>query len=349
MLSKHPLDLPTDRRLRREEVLDALRLSIIAELDAINLYLQIARSIDDERVKRVFEDIAREEKTHVGEFLALLKELDAEQARELEEGAREVAELSGAAPPAAKGDPQEAAGGDFNSRLIEKFRASLTASRVVLNKLPKLVVGRGVEGVPYPVAEGGERKFAELKEVSLKFRIPQRAVDYYAKYGILDAPEASLAARQLAAAEERFLIESLLSCERAKRVKIGDWSTPGRSVTDISLALAELYKSGARKPVLLILPPNRYVNLLSISDRTGVMDVERVRALVDEIAISNALPEDTAILLLADPSVADVVIGGDGEVDYIGPEDSYHVYRAWSSLAVRVKDPSGLVILVGEK
>ncbi|MEM4871424.1 MAG: ferritin family protein, partial [Thermofilaceae archaeon] len=72
MLSKHPLDLPVGRKLSKEEVADALRLSIIAELDAISLYLQLARSIDDENVRRVFEDIAREEKTHVGEFLAVL-------------------------------------------------------------------------------------------------------------------------------------------------------------------------------------------------------------------------------------------------------------------------------------
>jgi len=51
-------------------------LTIIAELDAINLYLQLAPSIEDEKVRKVFEDVALEEKTHVGEFLAFLKNLD---------------------------------------------------------------------------------------------------------------------------------------------------------------------------------------------------------------------------------------------------------------------------------
>jgi len=66
MLSKHPLELPVDRKLSREEIADALRLSIIAELDAISLYTQLARAIDDEDVRRVLLDVAREEKTHVG-------------------------------------------------------------------------------------------------------------------------------------------------------------------------------------------------------------------------------------------------------------------------------------------
>ena len=93
MMSKSPLEVPTGRKLSREELLEALRISIIAELDAINLYMQFARAVDDERVRKVFEDVAKEEKTHVGEFLALLKLLDAEQATELSAGEKEVREL----------------------------------------------------------------------------------------------------------------------------------------------------------------------------------------------------------------------------------------------------------------
>lgn len=92
-MSKNPLDLVV-KKFTKEEIIDALRLAIVAELDAINLYSQFARSIDDEKVKKVFEDIAKEEKTHVGEFLALLKMLDPEQVRELEAGEKEVKELA---------------------------------------------------------------------------------------------------------------------------------------------------------------------------------------------------------------------------------------------------------------
>lgn len=94
MMSKNPLDLPKDRKFTIDELVEALRISIIAELDAVNLYLQFARACDDERVRRVFEDVAKEEKTHVGEFLSLLKRLDVEQASQLEAGEREVEELT---------------------------------------------------------------------------------------------------------------------------------------------------------------------------------------------------------------------------------------------------------------
>ncbi len=94
-MSKNPFELPIDRKFSREELAEALRIAIIAELDAINLYLQFAKAIEDERFRKVFLDIAKEEKTHVGEFLSLLEILDKEQVEELKAGREEVKELTG--------------------------------------------------------------------------------------------------------------------------------------------------------------------------------------------------------------------------------------------------------------
>ncbi|WFO75832.1 rubrerythrin [Desulfurococcaceae archaeon MEX13E-LK6-19] len=93
MLSKNPLDIASGKKLDKDSIAQALRLAIIGELDAINLYLQLASAVDDAGVKKVLEDIAEEEKVHVGELLELLKKLDVEQAEALEKGTREVKEL----------------------------------------------------------------------------------------------------------------------------------------------------------------------------------------------------------------------------------------------------------------
>jgi rubrerythrin len=93
MLAKNPIEIPSGKKLSREELVQAVRLSIIAELDAINLYLQLSSATDDPLARKVFEDIAREEKTHVGEFLTLLEKLDPEQVKELEKGKKEIKEL----------------------------------------------------------------------------------------------------------------------------------------------------------------------------------------------------------------------------------------------------------------
>ncbi|MFN3568112.1 MAG: ferritin family protein [Caldimicrobium sp.] len=91
MFSKVPFDLSSLEEADLEKQL--LRIAISAELDAINLYEQLAALAEDENLKVLFYEIAREEKTHVGEFLSLLLEKDEEQAVELEEGRREVEEL----------------------------------------------------------------------------------------------------------------------------------------------------------------------------------------------------------------------------------------------------------------
>ena len=67
-----------------------LRAAILAELDTINLYEQMADEANDSKIKDVLLDVAREEKTHIGEFQTLLKEIDEEYAEELKNGKREV-------------------------------------------------------------------------------------------------------------------------------------------------------------------------------------------------------------------------------------------------------------------
>lgn len=93
MLSKIPMHLEKIK----EEMLDKeiLRAGIIAELDAINLYEQMAALTKNRRIKMILMDIAKEEKTHVGEFQTLLLMEDKDQVKELEVGKKEVEELIG--------------------------------------------------------------------------------------------------------------------------------------------------------------------------------------------------------------------------------------------------------------
>ena len=93
MLSKIPIELDKiDKENIEKEV---LRLAIIAELDAVNLYEQMAALVEDENIKSILMDVANEEKTHVGEFQAMLLKLDSEQVEELEKGRKEVEEIIG--------------------------------------------------------------------------------------------------------------------------------------------------------------------------------------------------------------------------------------------------------------
>ena len=91
MLSQMPIDLSKVKKENLDK--EILRAGMLAELDAINLYEQMAAMTENENIKKTLLDIAREEKTHIGEFQALLLTLDKEQEEELEKGKREVEKL----------------------------------------------------------------------------------------------------------------------------------------------------------------------------------------------------------------------------------------------------------------
>ena len=92
MLSQIPVNL--DKVDKKDLDKEILRTAVIAELDAINLYEQMANMTESENIKEVLLDIAKEEKTHVGEFQALLLKEDEEQEQELAKGKAEVDELT---------------------------------------------------------------------------------------------------------------------------------------------------------------------------------------------------------------------------------------------------------------
>ncbi|MGB9630278.1 MAG: demethoxyubiquinone hydroxylase family protein [Thermodesulfobacteriota bacterium] len=93
MLSKIPLNLD---KVKKEDIdKEILRVGMIAELDAVNLYEQMSALTQNRNLKKILLDIAKEEKTHLGEFQALLLTEDKEQKEELEEGRKEVEETIG--------------------------------------------------------------------------------------------------------------------------------------------------------------------------------------------------------------------------------------------------------------
>ncbi len=93
MLSDIPKEL---KKIGKKDLNNEIsRVGISAELDAISLYEQMAAMTSDKATKRILLDIAKEEKTHVGEFQALLLKGDKEQKKEIVQGKKEVDEKTG--------------------------------------------------------------------------------------------------------------------------------------------------------------------------------------------------------------------------------------------------------------
>jgi len=84
--------LKEGRKLTDAELVRAIRFMVAAEYEAIQLYMQLAESIDNPLAKDVLIDIANEERVHAGEFLRLLYELEPSEKEFYKEGAEEVEE-----------------------------------------------------------------------------------------------------------------------------------------------------------------------------------------------------------------------------------------------------------------
>lgn len=91
MLSKIPIKLTN---LAPEDIDNQiLRVGMIAELDAINLYEQLTSMTNNKEIIAVLNDITKEEKTHFGEFQVQLLKNDKEQVDELKAAEREIADI----------------------------------------------------------------------------------------------------------------------------------------------------------------------------------------------------------------------------------------------------------------
>ena len=82
-----------ERRLSKGELIQAVRLDIAGELEAIYLYDAHVMATDDALAKTVLADIRDEEKAHIRELMTLLQHLDPDEAEHFAFGVLEVKEM----------------------------------------------------------------------------------------------------------------------------------------------------------------------------------------------------------------------------------------------------------------
>lgn len=88
----NPFQGNVNRKLSNAELMQALRLDIAGELEAIFLYDAHYLATDDPLAKAVLADIRDEEKAHVGELITLMRHLDPREAELFLDGENEVRE-----------------------------------------------------------------------------------------------------------------------------------------------------------------------------------------------------------------------------------------------------------------
>jgi rubrerythrin len=89
--------LPVDfKKVGKNEIDKQIaRVGMIAELDAVSFYEQMAATTSNKDLKKMLMNIAKEEKTHLAEFETLLLKMDKQQVKENIAGKKEVEEKTG--------------------------------------------------------------------------------------------------------------------------------------------------------------------------------------------------------------------------------------------------------------
>ncbi|MBP8640424.1 MAG: demethoxyubiquinone hydroxylase family protein [Oscillospiraceae bacterium] len=86
----NPFVANVTKQMTSDETIQALRVDLTGELEAIIGYEAHAMATDDERVKKVLFHIADEERQHVGELQQLLYVLCPKEAEHIEKGKQEI-------------------------------------------------------------------------------------------------------------------------------------------------------------------------------------------------------------------------------------------------------------------
>lgn len=89
----NPFQGNVERKLSNAELMQAIRLDIAGELEAIYLYESHYLATDDPAAKAVLADIRDEEKTHMGELITLMRYLDPKETELFLSGEAEVKEM----------------------------------------------------------------------------------------------------------------------------------------------------------------------------------------------------------------------------------------------------------------
>ncbi|MDI3475394.1 MAG: hypothetical protein PWQ79_1405 [Thermococcaceae archaeon] len=344
MLGLNPVSISREKPLSKEEIAQALRWAIEAELDAINFYEQFARFIEDEKLRAVFLDVAREEKAHVGEFMALLLHLDLEQVGELKDGFKEVEEMTGIRTELSPGDPGKQTS-DYMKVLKEALMGAVERGRVLYNALPRTKM-LGLQSYRVDVIEQKDgvrvvkQEYRPIPLLTKKFYVGLRELSD----GSFDPAVAVKAGELLVKDEEALIVNGLLSAG-VKKVPLTDWVTTEEALDNLMAALQTAGESSSG-PFGLVINPKRYAKLLRVHEQGGKMLIEVLNKVFrGGIFVTPNVDENKVIVFANTPAVLDIVIGQEVDLKELGPEGEEVAFLASEALALRVKDPSAIVVL----
>lgn len=195
-----------------------------------------------------------------------------------------------------------------------------------------------------------DRRYVELVTVYADFVISWRDLEDEDSAGVQAARDAAvLAARReddlLFYGDAECGVEGLFSAPGINEYPISDWNEGENAVRDLAACLEILIDKGCSGDRALVVSTDLYAKLHRIQPGTGLMEVDRVRALIGKLFRSSRLKKNSACLVYNDPQNMDLVVGQDMITAYMGNEKLDHAFRVMETFVPRIKRPHAVVAL----
>jgi len=199
------------------------------------------------------------------------------------------------------------------------------------------------------------RQFVQIPSICEDFTLLARDLEASCAQGLpVDLHKAEIAAQACAIREDKLIFwgnpelgyEGLINAADNNKISKGDWFTGENAFADIAAAKELLISKGIYGTYALALSTDLYMQLQRLQPGTGLLEIERVKKLVDgNVFQTVALGKNKAVLVCSEPSNMDLVIGQDMAAAYLEQKDLNHVFRITESILLRIKRPQAIVVL----
>lgn len=333
MFSRDPTELVRKDKLSKEEVSRGIRLDLVAELDAINFYLQQSSLIPDGPSKEVYEDIAREEVAHFGEFMRLLYEYEPGDFAKIKEGWEEASELL-------SGKKEQNGVNSFMDGEIKKDKNDVKENWLPGEFGQFRIMDWDQRGIPLPE---DENKILPLKRFSHEFSIKKGGLHLYKE----EKKKEQLRQFKWQLNEEILLKNDLSLAKRSEKINPADWSKPGKILDDVIKARKKLREAGYLSRPLILVSPDVNSLLLKQSEDSGQSEIDLISEGVGPVSVTPFL--GGYHIIVVNPSSFWILVGESPELKKIAEGSDSTEYSISSRISPLLYDRKAAISMEWKK
>jgi uncharacterized linocin/CFP29 family protein len=242
----------------------------------------------------------------------------------------------------------------LDTAMVEAARGMLAGRRLLGISGP---YGLGLKAVP--LADGKGRRghiTSDLLPVPLlqvSFCLGKRDIAAFERDRVaLDLCAVATAACACATAEDTLIfqggntgIPGLLSAKGSPSVKISPWESVGAAAEEIIGAVTALDDGGFHGPYALGLAPARYNLLLRRYPQGEGTELDHLRSIVTAGIHKAPVLKDGGVLIASGKQYAEIVLGQDMTVGFIGPAEENLEFSVSESLVLVIHTPGAVCVL----